>query len=52
MKAIVAKLVTEAKAGNVTAAREVIDRTLGKPQEADLIERITQLETLLKKEIP
>ena len=38
--AIVGKLVEQAKAGDVRAIREVLDRTLGKPVEADLIERL------------
>jgi hypothetical protein len=50
MKAIVAKLVEQAKAGNVPAAKEVLERTLGKPVEADLMERIESLEHLLAKE--
>ncbi len=50
MKAIVAKLVADAKAGSVASAREVLERTLGKPQEADLLERLERLEQLLAKE--
>jgi len=42
--AIAAKLVALAKAGNVAAIREVFDRTLGKPTQADLLERIEELE--------
>ena len=52
MSAIVAKLVTDAKAGSVASAREVLERTLGKPQEADLLERIARLEQLLAQEKP
>lgn len=44
VKAIVARLVKLAKEGNVQAAREVLDRCVGKPTEADLIARIEQLE--------
>ena len=47
MKAIVKKLVDEAKAGSVPAAREVIDRCIGKPTEADLLERIERLEAAM-----
>ncbi len=47
MAAVVAALVREAEAGNVTAIRELLDRVLGKPVEADLIERIEQLEQRL-----
>ena len=48
MQAIVAKLVEQAKGGSVPAAREVIDRCIGKPTEADLLERIERLETLIE----
>jgi hypothetical protein len=43
---IVRKLVALAKAGDVRAVREVMDRTLGRPIEADLIERLEELEAL------
>ena len=46
MATIVGKLVELAKAGDVRAIREVMDRTLGKPIEADLIERLEQLEAI------
>ena len=48
MRAVVRKLLDLAKAGNVQAAKEVIDRCIGKPTEADLIERIERLESLLE----
>jgi hypothetical protein len=41
---IVHALVAEAKAGNVMAAREVLDRCLGRPVEADLLVRLEELE--------
>jgi len=47
MRAVVAKLVELAKDGSVPAAKEVLERTLGRPTEADLIDRLEQLETLL-----
>jgi hypothetical protein len=50
MKAIVAKLVRKAKAGDIRAAREIIERTLGKPVEFDLLERLACLEALSKSE--
>lgn len=47
MREITDKLVELAKAGNVAAIKEVFERTLGKPQEADLIERLEALEAAL-----
>jgi len=44
IRQIVAALVLKAKAGDIAAAKEVLDRTLGKPVEADLIERLQLLE--------
>ena len=41
MRAVVGKLVELAKEGSVQAAREVIDRCIGKPIEADLNEVVT-----------
>ena len=52
MKAVVKKLVELAKGGNVPAAREVLDRCLGRPVEADLLERLEQLEELLSQRVP
>ncbi len=48
MRDVVMKLVELAKSGNVPAAKEVLDRCLGRPVEADLIERLDQVEELLK----
>ena len=45
--AIIARLIEQAKGGDVRAIREVLDRTLGKPQEADFIERLETLEATL-----
>jgi len=44
LRAVAAKLVELAKAGNVQAIRELFDRTLGRPVEADLVERLEELE--------
>ncbi len=52
MKAVVKKLVELAKGGNVPAAREVLDRCLGRPVEADLLERLEELEELLSQRVP
>ena len=47
MRAVIAKLVEMAKGGDVHAIKELLNRTLGKPQEADLVERLERLEELL-----
>ena len=44
MRAIVAKLIEQARAGDIAAARTLFDRTLGRPLEADLLARIEALE--------
>ncbi len=49
MRDVVMKLVELAKSGNVPAAKEVLDRCLGRPVEVDLIERLDQVEELLKE---
>ena len=46
IREIVEALVEEAKAGDVVSAREVLLRTLGKPIESDLLERLERLEEL------
>ena len=47
VRGIIQALVEKAKSGDVAAAKEVLDRTLGKPQEADLIARMEELEEIL-----
>ena len=47
MRAIVSRLVELAKGGDVRAIKEVFDRTLGKPQEPDFIERLEAIEAAL-----
>tara|TARA_R110002111_G_scaffold189680_3_gene254956 strand:+ start:142 stop:468 length:327 start_codon:yes stop_codon:yes gene_type:complete len=49
LKKVVKKLVNLAIDGNVPAAKEVLDRCLGKPVEADLIERLDQLEGIIER---
>ncbi|MCH8164626.1 MAG: hypothetical protein IH889_03360 [Planctomycetes bacterium] len=44
LRAIIGKLIEKAKAGDTIAAREVLDRCLGKPVEVDLMERLAELE--------
>jgi len=45
--AIVRKLIEDAKAGDHAARCELFTRTLGRPTEADLIERLETLEAML-----
>lgn len=47
VRAILGKLVELAKDGSAQAAKEVLDRCLGRAVEADLIERLEQLEEAL-----
>lgn len=44
MRAVVKALVEAARGGDVAAARVLFERTLGRPVEADLIERLESLE--------
>lgn len=48
MQAIIGKLVAQARSGSVPAAKEVLDRCLGRHLEADLLERLEQLEAVLE----
>jgi len=47
IKAVVAQLVEQAKSGDVQAAKEVLLRTLGRPVEHDLDQRLERLEELI-----
>ena len=47
MRAVAAKLIQMARDGDIRAIKELLDRTLGKPQETDLIERLERVEQLL-----
>jgi hypothetical protein len=42
IRGVVDALLAEARGGNVQAIRELLDRTLGKPVELDLLERIAR----------
>ena len=44
VKSIASKMVEMAKGGDIPAAREVLLRVLGRPQEADLIERLEKIQ--------
>lgn len=48
MKDVIRKLLESAKVGESWAVRELLDRTLGKPIEPDILQRLEQLETRLK----
>ena len=50
MRAVAAKLVQMARGGNLPAIRELLERTLGKPVEADFMERLDELEKYLAQE--
>jgi len=50
LREVVAALLAKAKQGDVAAAKELFDRTLGRPTEVDLIERLEQLEATLGNE--
>lgn len=49
MAEITRQLVEMAKGGSVAAIREVFSRCLGKPIEADLMDRLEQLELLVEQ---
>lgn len=47
VRAVVEALLREAKAGNVQAVKELLERTLGRPEALDVLERVEALEELL-----
>ena len=49
-QAVIRKLIDDAIAGDKAARAELLDRTLGRPLEADLIERIEALEARLQEQ--
>jgi hypothetical protein len=49
LKAIVKKLLEQAKGGDVQAAKLVIERCLGPAVPADIIERLEELETFMRE---
>lgn len=46
LRDVIRAMIAQAKAGDVAAARELLDRLLGKPVEMDLLERLDELESL------
>ena len=47
VKEIIAKLVEAAKAGDIQAAREVLDRTIGKATQTDVLQRLEAIENAM-----
>lgn len=47
--AIIAQLVRKAREGDLAAAREVLDRSIGKSGPSDLLERIEALEAIAER---
>lgn len=52
IREIIKGMVAQAKAGDVGAAREVLLRVLGRPLEADVLERLEALEEALLHDSP
>ena len=50
LRRIYGKLVEAAEAGEPWAIREVLDRTLGRPAQADVLDRIDALERRLREQ--
>lgn len=42
-------LVNKARKGDIVAAREILDRCIGKPIEADVEERVERMEAILNE---
>jgi len=49
IKAVVKVLLSQAKAGDIVACRELLDRTLGKSIEADLLDKIQEIERCINE---
>ena len=49
MRAVIATIVEQAKQGDVMAARVLFERVLGKPTEADFVERLERIEAFLSE---
>jgi hypothetical protein len=49
VKDVVAVILKQAKAGDLVACRELLDRCLGKPLEADVLDKIQQIEEVLNE---
>lgn len=51
VEAIITQLVESARDGDIAAAREVLDRTLGKAAQSELIQRVEELEARITEAI-
>lgn len=51
LKAAVAELVKQAKGGDRLALAELLDRTLGRPVQSDLLMRVEELERLVEERL-
>ena len=49
IRAAIRALVAKARGGDVAACRELFDRTIGKPVELDLLERLEAIESKLRE---
>ena len=49
VREIVRMLVNKARKGDIVAAREILDRCIGKPIEADVEERVERMEAILNE---
>ncbi len=49
IRAVTQVLLRQAKAGDLAACRELLDRVLGKPLEADVFEKIQEIERVLNE---
>jgi len=47
IKVIIKKLIKQARGGDLAAAKEVLDRAVGRPVELDFLEKIENLERML-----
>jgi hypothetical protein len=52
IQAIAARLVTGAREGDLAATRELLLRTLGRPLEPDILQRLERLEELMERSQP
>jgi len=48
---IIRAIVKAAKEGDIVAAREVLDRTIGKPSQTDVLARLEALEQLYQEKV-